>query len=64
MGMSADEIATQYDLSLAQVHAALTYAYEHLAEIRQAMHEEDDFVEELFNANPSKLPRNLIDNAD
>ncbi len=34
LGMSADEIASAYSLTLAQVHAALTYAFEHLDEIR------------------------------
>jgi uncharacterized protein (DUF433 family) len=61
MGKTPDEIADQYDLSLVQVHAALTYAYEHLADIRKAMHEEDQFVETLFKDQPSKLPRHLID---
>ena len=64
MGMSDDEIANRYDLSLAQVHAALTYAYEHLDEIRAAMHAEDEFVETLFKDHPSKLPRNLINDVD
>ncbi len=64
MGMSGDEIASAYDLSLPQVYAALTYAYEHLDEIRQAIHEEDEFVETLFKDQPSKLPRHLIDDDD
>ena len=33
MGMSADEIATEYGLTLADVFAALTYYYDHRAEI-------------------------------
>ena len=64
MGMSDDEIAAHYDLSLAEIHAALTYAYEHLDEIRTAMREEDEFVEEIFRNHQSKLPRNLTDDAD
>lgn len=64
MGMSDDEIAARYGLTLAQVHAALTYAYEHLEDIRQAMHAEDQFVEALFKENPSKLPRDLIDDGE
>ena len=64
MGMSADEIAADYDISLAQVYAALSYAYDHLDEIRAAIHEEDEFVEALFKDRPSKLPRHLIDADD
>lgn len=47
MGMSADEIATNYNLSLTQVHAALAYAYDHLDEIRSAMQAEEIFVEQF-----------------
>ncbi len=60
MGISDDEIAEQHDLTLTQVHAALAYAYEHLEEIRTAIHSEDEFVEALFKETPSKLPPNLI----
>ncbi len=64
MNMSADEIAAEYGLSLAQVHAALSYAYEHLDDIRTAIRAEDAFVETLFKDQPSKLPRQLIDDDD
>lgn len=64
MGMSDDEIAEQHDLSLTQIHAALAYAYEHLSDMRAAMHAEDEFIETLFRDQPSKLPRHLIDNDD
>lgn len=64
MGMSDDEIASKYNLSLVQVHAALTYAYENLAEIREAMREEDEFVEALFENQASKLPHHLIEDAE
>lgn len=60
MGMTADEIAQQYHLSLAQVHAALAYCYEHLNEIRQAMEAEDKFVEE-FKQNYPHLLVNWLD---
>lgn len=33
LGMSADEIAEQYNLSQVQVYAALTFAFEHLDQI-------------------------------
>jgi uncharacterized protein (DUF433 family) len=55
MGMSADEIASQYNLTLAEVFAALTFAFEHLDEIRQAIREEDEFVEQFKQQHPSKF---------
>lgn len=60
-GMSADKIATQYDLSLGQVHAALTYAYEHLDEIRQAIREEEAEVAEYKKNHISLLKPYLHD---
>jgi uncharacterized protein (DUF433 family) len=58
MGMSADQIARDHDLTLPQVHAALTYAYEHLDEIREAIRKEDEFVEQYMREHPSKLRLN------
>lgn len=37
VGLSADEIATEYDLSLADVYAALAYYYDHREKIDQAI---------------------------
>ena len=59
MGMSADEIATEYDLSLADVYAALTYYFDHRPEIDQAMEESEAFVEALRQRTPSKLTQKL-----
>jgi uncharacterized protein (DUF433 family) len=58
-GMNADEIATEYNLSLAQVYAALTYAFDHLDAIRQDIHESEKFIDELQQKYPSKLPKHL-----
>jgi uncharacterized protein (DUF433 family) len=55
MGKSDEEIASEYGLSLAQIHAALTYAYEHLDEIREAIRKEDEFIEEYKKQHPSRL---------
>jgi uncharacterized protein (DUF433 family) len=62
MGMSPTEIAVTYPtITLAQVHAALAYYYDHKEEIRAAIEEERRFVEEMkANAPPSKLQK-LID---
>ena len=55
MGMSPDEIASKYDLTLTQVHAALAYAYEHIEAIQEAIRKADAFVEEMKKQYPSKL---------
>jgi len=59
MGLSADEIASEYDLSLSEVYAALAYYYDHRAEIDQSIRDERAFVEELRRMTPSKLPEKL-----
>ena len=47
MGYSADEIATEYDLALADVYAALAYYYAHQAEIDEAIKESEAFVDAI-----------------
>jgi hypothetical protein len=59
MGLSADEIASEYDLSLSEVYAALAYYHDHRAEIDQSIRDERAFVEELRRMTPSKLPEKL-----
>ncbi len=59
MGMCADEIAAEYELSLSDVYAALAYYFDHRAEIDQSMEESEAFVEELRRRTPSKLLEKL-----
>jgi uncharacterized protein (DUF433 family) len=59
LGLSADEIATEYDLSLADVYAALAYYYDHREEIDQAIRADEEFVAELRKRIPSKLSARL-----
>jgi hypothetical protein len=61
MGMSPTEIVVTYPtISLAQVHAALAYYYDHKDEIRAAIEEEKRFVEEMkAKSPPSKLQQVL-----
>jgi uncharacterized protein (DUF433 family) len=59
MGQSADEIATDYGLSLAEVYAALAYYYDHQAEIDKDIQESEAFVEALRQEIPSKVTRKL-----
>lgn len=55
LGWSVDEIATAYDLTLADVHAALAYYFDHRREIDRAIDDSDAFVEMLRQQTPSKL---------
>jgi uncharacterized protein (DUF433 family) len=59
MGKSADEIATEYDLKLADVYAALAYYFDHRAEVDASIREGEAFVEALRERTPSKLNQKL-----
>lgn len=61
LGWSADEIATEYGLSLADVYAALAYYYDHRAEIDRAIHADEAFAAELRRRTPSKVNGKLGD---
>lgn len=47
MGQSVDEIASTYDLSLADVHAALAHYFAHREHIDQSIQESKAFVEKM-----------------
>lgn len=55
MGRSVEEIASEYDLTLAEIHAALAYYYAHQQEIDQAIRDSAAFAESLRSRTPSKL---------
>jgi uncharacterized protein (DUF433 family) len=56
MGKSPDQIVSEYPfLSLAQVHAALAYYYDHADEIRQQFKIGREEAEKIRKDNPSKL---------
>jgi uncharacterized protein (DUF433 family) len=59
LGLSADEIATEYALSLADVYAALAYYYDHREEIDRAIREDEEFIAELRRRTPSPLSTKL-----
>lgn len=61
MGQSADEIATEYKLTLAQVYAALAYYYDNRLEIEKSIEESKAFIEALHKQIPSKLPQKLYE---
>ena len=59
LGMSADEIASEYDLTLVEVYAALAYYFAHREAIDQDIAESAAFAEELRRRTPSKIHREL-----
>ena len=59
LGLSADEIATEYGLSLADVYAALAYYYDHREEIDRSIREDEEFIAELRWQTPSILREKL-----
>jgi uncharacterized protein (DUF433 family) len=60
MGRTADEIATEYDLTLTDVHAALAYYYAHQGEIDQSIREGERFADALRARTPSKLAPGIV----
>ncbi len=54
-GLSADEITTEYGLSLAEVYAALAYYYDHREAIDAAIRADEEFIRGLRQRIPSKL---------
>ena len=59
LGQSVEEIAGKYALSLAEIHAALAYYYDHQAEIDRLIEQDDAVIEAFKRNNPSKLQEKL-----
>lgn len=59
MGKTADEIATEYDLDLADIYASLAYYFDHRSEIDRSIEESKAFVEALRESMPSRLSQRL-----
>ena len=55
LGKSADEIATEFDLTLSDVYAGLAYYFDHREEIDRHIAEDNALVEALRAQTPSKL---------
>ena len=61
-GMSPDDIVAEYpELTLANVHAALAYYFDHQEEIRRDIDEADRIIAEAKARHPSKLSAKLGD---
>ncbi|MBE2201475.1 MAG: DUF433 domain-containing protein [Anaerolinea sp.] len=55
MGLNADEIAAEYDLTLAEIYAALAYYFNDPQEIDQSIKISQAFIAEMKQKIPSKL---------
>jgi|SRR5689334_1733984 uncharacterized protein (DUF433 family) len=64
LGQSVDEICHEYDLSLAQVYAALAYYFDHREQIDADIADSEAFVEELRKRTPSLVLQRLKELAD
>jgi uncharacterized protein (DUF433 family) len=59
LGQSVEEIAGKYDVTLADVHAALAYYYDHQADVDRLIETDDAVIEAFKRNNPSKLQEKL-----
>lgn len=59
LGKSADEIATEYDLTLADVFAALAYYFDHRLEIDRSIDAGEAFAESLRHRTVSNVGQKL-----
>lgn len=59
MGMTSDEIATAYELTLGEIHTALAYYYDHIESIRRDIERDKKFVAEMKKRTPSLLEAKL-----
>jgi uncharacterized protein (DUF433 family) len=60
LNMSPDEIVYHHpSITLADIHAALAYYYDHLEEIRQQIRESETFATQMAAETPSILQRKL-----
>ena len=59
LGLSVDEIASEYDLELADVYAALAYYFAHRQTIDHSIREGEDAIRQLREKTPSLLQEKL-----
>lgn len=59
LGLSADEIAGEYELELADVYAALAYYFAHREEIDRSIQEGEEIVHQLREQSSSLLDEKL-----
>jgi len=60
-GMTPDEIVALIpSITLADVHSALAYYFDHVQEIQDEIRADRDYADEFFRNNPSMLDAKLI----
>jgi uncharacterized protein (DUF433 family) len=59
LGQGLDVICTEHDLSLAAVHAALAYYFDHREEVDQCIAEDEVFIKALQHQSSSPLQEKL-----
>lgn len=59
MGKSVDEISAEYDLSLADIYAALAYYFDNREQVDRSIVEDEAFVTELRDRAESPLKKKL-----
>ena len=59
LGMSVDEICAEYDLSLAEVYAALAYYFDYKEAVDQEIEADKAYFEAFKRGNPSLLAEKL-----
>ena len=55
LGLSPEEISAEYELTLAEVHGALAYYYDHRDEVDTMIRTDEQFVSEMKQKSPSLL---------
>jgi len=60
LGKTADEIASEHELSLGDVYAALAYYFDNREEIDRSVRDDDAFVDQLQHQSKSKLKEKLV----
>ena len=59
MGKSVDEIASDYNLSLSEIYAALSYYFDNQDKVNASIRDGENFVEEMKKQNASVLKEKL-----
>ena len=59
LGLTLPEIAGKYDMPMAGLYAAMTYYYDHKAEIDESIEEDEAFAEAFHRQNVSPLQEKL-----
>ncbi len=59
LGLTPEEIAERYRLSLAEVHSALAYYFDHVDEIQAEMDAAEKLEERVRRGNPSLLKKQV-----